>query len=805
MKIAEARRKTSKRWRTYDITWDQFLRKLRTPMRTAETVREYKSMSKDERDLAKEAAGGFVAGALDGGQRKTDKVLCRSMLTLDADNASPGDWEKAVLLVDCRMCCYSTHSHTPSSPRLRWIIPTDREMTPDEYPAVARRVASWLGIEAMDPTTYEIARLMYWPTCSKDGEYVFHEQEGEILSVDEVLASYGYGDAWKDVSLWPAGEKEQEVRVRAVQKAGDPTEKPGMVGLFCRTYDVPAVIEEFLADVYTEAGEDRYTYTKGSTAGGAVLYNDGAFLYSNHATDPAGGFSCNAFDLVRIHLFGEQDDVSSEDTPVTKLPSYGAMCRFCASLPAVKRQLAAERAADAADIFADLLDETETGAPAEEDTNWQSKLVLNSKTGECEPTQNNALLILLNDPALKGAFGYDQFAEAPKRKRAVPWRPGERFHADSRGLEWTDLDDAGLRWYMQSTWLFRSDKDLQQALEQAMHANAFHAVREYLAPLEWDGTPRLDTMLSDYFGVEDTVYTRAVSRKWMTAAVARVMNPGCKFDCVLVIVGGQGIGKSTFAAIISKGWYNDSIVDMGSKDGYASLHGNWIIELSELASLKRSDVESVKSFVSKREDTYRAAYARRTTTTKRQCVFFGTTNELEFLRDRTGERRFWPVSATRPLDREGLQENIDQLWAEAKVRYEQNEYLDLGRAEERDGWYEVVKRHVVQDELEGRLLEYLDSPIPANWSDLTPETRRDYLNGDSDLPGLPQATMLREQVCLTEIRTELCGDDRRRDGGNDLLSRRLANIMNNLPGWTKCDRKQRVPGYGIQWVYRRDT
>lgn len=189
MKIATARKKTSQHWRTSEITWDAFLDKLRTPLRTAETVREYRAMSKDERDAAKEAAGGFVAGALSSGRRKTEFVTERSMLTLDADSAHPQAWESVTMLLEYRMCCYTTHSHTEAKPRLRWIIPTSRPMTPDEYPAVARKVATWLDIETMDPTTYEVARLMFWATCPKDGAYSFHEQDGPLLNPDEVLAS----------------------------------------------------------------------------------------------------------------------------------------------------------------------------------------------------------------------------------------------------------------------------------------------------------------------------------------------------------------------------------------------------------------------------------------------------------------------------------------------------------------------------------------------------------------------------------------------------------------------------------------
>lgn len=810
MKIATARHKTSKKWRTQDITWPQLVAKLRQPLYTPETAREYKAMSRDDRDRAKEAAGGFVGGALSTGHRKTENVTERYLLTLDADNAKPGAWRRVTALLDYRMAVYSTHSHTEEHPRLRWVIPTDRAMTPDEYPAVARMVAKWLDIETMDPSTYEVARLMYWPTCSRDGEYLFREQDGPVLRVDDVLGLYGSGDAWKDTRLWPIAKAEQEIRLGSMQKAGDPLEKGGIVGLFCRTYDVEDAIAEFLPEVYIPAENDgRYTFASGSTAGGAVVYNDGKFLYSNHATDPCSGRSVNAFDLVRIHKFGNLDDDEADDTAITKLPSYRAMCKWAAGLPDVKRQMVEERSADADLDFSDLIqqmsDEQMDETSDEEDNSWQDRLELNNKTGECEPTVNNALLILLNDPALKGKFGWDMFAEQPRLFGDVPWRPkGSVDVGPGRGTLWTDHDEAGVRWYLQLKWQFKSENDLRNALELAFRANAVHPVREYLKSLEWDGRERLETVFVDHLGAEDTHFVRTVTRKWFCAAINRVMRPGSKFDAAIILYGDQNLGKSSFADVLSKGWFNDSKIDMDSKDGYASLHGNWIIELAELASTKRTDVETVKTFLSKREDTYRPAYGRRVATFPRQCVFFGTTNEAEYLKDRTGNRRFWPITVTRKIDRDALEAEVDQIWAEAMVCWKRGENLWLDTPELEDELAEAIAPRLVQDEMEGLLLEYLDTPLPANWEELSPEARRDYIQGDS-LIDRSTCTLQRASVCLTEIRVELFGADRRKLGGNDLESRRVANLMNNLKGWKKSRKKLRVPGYGPQWVYTRKT
>lgn len=819
MIIYTARKRTSKNWRPVELSWAAFLNRLRKPLRTGETMREYKAMSREDKGAAKEAAGGFVAGELKNGQRKTENVVNRCMVTLDADNAAHNAWRDATALLDVRMCCYSTHSHTPDKPRLRWIIPTDRVMSPDEYVVVARTVADWLDIDSMDPTTYEVARLMYWPTTASDGEYVFHEQEGPVLSVDEVLASYGPNEAWRDSALWPIGKGEQEVRVRQLKKLGDPREKPGIIGLFCRTFDIYDVIREFLPDVYTETAQsDRFTYAGGTTAGGARVYNDGQYLYSSHATDPAGGQSCNAFDLVRIHKWGDLDEVSGEDTPVTKLPSYAEMTAWCSRLPEVKAQMAEEKEQQMKEDFSDIAETAAGGAregkgdaDTDADTDaenseekdskaWLKELTLVPKTGECEPTQNNAALILRNDPRLKGKLGYNLFRGEPQLLGNVPWRR-DPVKTEGRGQPWTDTDDAGLRGYLQLKWKYRSDNDLRAALELAFHENEFHPVRDYLTGLKWDGEERLDTMLIDYLGVEDNPYTRAVSRKWMCGAVARAMHPGCKFDCVLVLVGAQGVGKSTFAATLARGWFNDSMIDMSRKEGYESIQGSWIIELSELAGMKRSEVESVKAFIGKQEDTYRAAYARRADTRPRQCVFLATTNDIEFLKDRTGERRWWPVNVTKRLDRERLRVNVDQLWAEAVVMLQMGEYLDLATSREKYGWQEMISDHSVQDELEGMLQEYLDTRITEDWQDHSPEWRRDFIQ--ESLPAAPKGTVVRGEVCLSEIRVELLGMDRRSVGGNDALSRRLANLMNNLPGWKKDRQKTNVRGYGPQYVYRR--
>lgn len=831
MKIATAGSRTSRRWKTIDVSWDWLLERLRTPKRTGETMREYRSMSRDEQSARKDV-GGFVGGALSGGRRTAAAVTERWLVTLDADAASPGDWDNFTALWDCRACLYSTHSHTPEAPRLRWVIPLRRAVTPEEYPAVARKVAEWIDIEQMDPTTYQPERLMYWPSCPEDGEYVFREQDGPILDPDSVLAEYGAGGAWRDASLWPISEKETTVVLREARRQGDPETKPGIVGKFCRAFDIDAAIERFLPGVYIPcelpSGQPRYTYAAGSSSGGAVVYEDGKFLYSHHATDPAGGMLCNAFDLVRVHKFGELD-ADCQQQEITRRPSYQAMCAFVTGDEACRRAFLAEHLAEADADFADMgevagrdkpdaaqagtPEQTAAGkqadtaarthAPAQEqeqtpDDTWLAELGVNRKTGEADSTITNAALILRNDPRLRGAFAINQFSMRPVVRRDLPWRRAKD------GDLWEDADDANLLLYMEQTWRLVGENKIRNAWTVVANENAYHPVREYLDGLCWDGTERLDTLLVRYMGAEDTPYTRAVTRKWMTAAVKRMYQPGCKFDAMLVLVGAQGIGKSRLAAILSRGWFTDSLTCMDGKEAYEAIRGSWIIEVAELAAARRSEQEAQKKFISSQVDTYRPAYGRNVVSLPRQCVFYGSTNDMEPLKDDTGARRYWPVlcAGANHGQHIGLEEEVDQLWAEAVMRYCEGETLwldDRAVAEEAQATQEMM---TVQDELSGQIEEYLDIPLPFNWEDRKPEERRAYIQGDT-LDDHACMTCKRTRVCVVEIRVELLGE-MRATFNNDGISRRIAAAMSRMPGWTKGKQRRRVRGYGPQWVYYRD-
>lgn len=352
--IAVGASRKSINWKNQELLWSELVERLSLVTRTTESAKEYKSLPKPRRDEIKDV-GGFVGGTLSSGRRKAEAVLSRRLLTLDLDHLTPYDnpWQIVQLILGCAAAMYSTHSHTDGAPRYRIIIPLSRPVSPDEYTAVSRRVAGDIGIDLCDDTTFESHRLMYWPSASLDAPYVYEYLDGPWLDVDEQLSRYVN---WRDSSEWPVSSRKQDIMQRLAKKQGDPTEKHGIVGAFCRVYSIEDAIDQFLPDVYSKCDDDRYTFTGGSTSGGLVLYENGKFAYSHHGTDPAGGKLCNAFDLVRVHMFADKDDDAAPGTPVNRLPSYQAMSDIAINDEAVRTELAMTRLKDLSDKWGDLED-----------------------------------------------------------------------------------------------------------------------------------------------------------------------------------------------------------------------------------------------------------------------------------------------------------------------------------------------------------------------------------------------------------------------------------------------------------------
>lgn len=786
MRISVGKSRKDTHWKVIDLTWAELCQRLSVPIRTAETVAEYKAMSQDEKSDRKDT-GGFVGGVIVGdGRRTKNNILSRSLVTLDADFATPEVWENQELLCDYAMCCYSTHSHTAKLPRLRFVIPLDREVSVEEYEPIARRLAADIGIDMFDVTTYETGRLMYWSSTPRDGDFFFGEIKGEFVSADSILARY---NDWHDASEWATGSREQSVRIKQAKAQGDPREKRGIVGQFCRTYDIPTAIETFLADAYEPCSvSDRYTYIKGSTAAGVVLYGGGQFCYSHHATDPAGGTLCNAFDLVRLHKYAQLDYKISRDTPINKLPSYKAMCDFAAEDGEVKKNIVAERIAEVNEAFAEELKDT--------NLDWAKKLDTNDH-GEVKATTENLVLILENDPNIAGKIAVNKFKGLPCIIDNVPWR---KCRDKLNGEQWEDEDSSALSHYIETTYGLYNKGKLSDALSVVTNRRSFHPIRDYLNGLDWDGEERGETLFIDYLGAEDNLYTRTVTRKWLTAAVARAMVPGCKFDNLVVLVGAQGIGKSYLGSRLGRGWFSDTFSTVQGKEAYEQLKGGWIIEIGELSAMKRAEVESVKMFISKQEDNYRGAYREFAHVNKRQCVFYGTTNDDDFLSDQTGNRRFWVIQTNKYKATKNVfditNDDIDQIWAEAVAWYKNGESLYLD-AEVSMLAAEEQEKYRAHDPRVGQIEEYLNTLLPENWEELDKHKRRAWIQGigfNEDEEGVVQRT----RVSVVEIAYELFGKEEL----TAFQAKDYHRLMRELPNWERTGRRTRGE-YGQQPVYER--
>ena len=787
MRIAVGNSRMDKKWKNKDMSWDDFKQKCSQTIRTTETVAEYRKMSKPAQDNAKDV-GGFVGGALKQGKRKNGFVDGRSMLTLDLDHAVPEVWDAVTMLFDFKCLMYSTHKHTPEAPRVRLIIPLSREVSAEEYAPVSRMVAKDIGMEMVDDTCHEAARLMYWPSTSSDGVFLFESQDGPMLNPDDILARY---KDWHDTSEWPMSSRQSEIVKRTIAKQADPLEKEGMVGAFCRAYSIQEAIDTFIPDIYKpSAMAGRYDYIPADSSAGVVIYDD-KFAYSHHATDPACGQLMNAFDVVRIHKYGALDDKAKPDTAPSKMPSFKAMVDFAIKDEKVKLQLAKERELQAADDFDDG-----------NDVNWQTKLELDKNGGISESLTNFVTILRYDQRLHEIAYNEHSCGISIRDAELLPWdqlKPG-----------WSDADLASLTAYLDRVYHIFSPSKLKNALLTITAERSFHPIKEYLEGLPaWDGKKRLETLLINYLGAEDSSYVRAVTRKTLVAAVARVYEPGIKFDTVLVLSGPQGIGKSMFFAKLGGIWFSDSLTisDMRDKTGAEKLQGFWIMEIGEMNGIKKVEVETVKSFASRQDDKFRVAYGTVVESHPRQCVICGTSNSQHFLRDVTGNRRFWPVQVTGECSMHPWNMDkplLEQIWAEALTLYNAGEELIL-KGNDAEMAAEKQQEALENDDREGLVREYLDKLLPADWAKLSLSEKRMYLAGDEFTTQNRAGVAPRDKVCNLEIWAECFGREPANIRKQD--SYELNAIMAKLDGWKRYDGnksgKLSFKDYGSQIAYVR--
>ena len=798
--ISTAGSRKATKWKIEQLMWSEFVEKLKTPVRSNETLEEYMQLTKGMQDELKDA-GGFVAGELKDGRRKNSNVLSKDLITLDLDNIEAGKTEEILKKINSYgfgYVVYSTRKHADYKPRLRVVIPTNRSMTADEYEPVARKLGSYIGMNLCDPTTFEVARLMFYPSCSSNSKYIYIYQDAPFVDVDGILNTY---TDWKNMQEWPQVPGHEKAHERDLKRQGDPTEKKGIVGAFCRSYDIYSAIENFIPGEYETCDmAERLTYTGGSTFGGAVVYGDGMFLYSHHATDPSGGKLCNAFDLVRLHLYGELDAEAKPDTPANVMPSYVEMRKLATADKKVSTLLNKERAENLSNEFDEYIEKSTEEPDAEEskdDLAWMEKLK-QDPGGEITKTINNIIIILENDKRLKHKIALDEFANRGVVLGALPW------NSSTEVRNWQEVDDSSLKNYLEFGYKITGREKIEDALLIISHRHKINAVKSYLESVRWDGVKRLETLLIDYLGAEDNAYTRQVMKVALTAAVARAITGSVKWDYTPIFHGPQGVGKSTFLRILGKEWFSDSLVSFEGKEAAEMIQGTWINELGELTGLSKSESNSVKQFLTKQEDIYREAYGRRTNKYPRRCVFFGTSNDWEFLKDKTGNRRFWPVEvwANTPIKSifDDLEKEVDLIWAEAYTNWVMGLKLDLDGEEAKAIAKLMQEQHRESSAKEGLIRDFLEKQIPLDWNKWDLSRRRMFWNGNAE-DNIELTD--RDRICAAEIWCECLGGDLKYMKKIEAVE--INGILESLSDWVRVKTTQRNGPYGVQKGFRKIT
>ena len=887
------------RVKNVEMAWRKFCRAFVEPsVDQTTTYGSYLHLSVDEQG-AKKAAPGYIVGAqFEDGKRRLANMKKRSLISFDMDEVTADQMDEIEMglsaVCEYEFLRHTSRKHCPEKPRWRIHMPISRSVDHDEANAITRIMASRLfsdpqeSMDAVDVVSHRFAQVSYMPSRSKDQEYRCERNEGMILDVDEFLASFD-GD-WHDHTQLPMRSDEGHARAAdPSRKMEDPREKPGIIGAWCRTFTVDEVIQEFLSDVYEPGvstdGHERYSYIPGQGANGAVSYDDGMFLHSNHGTDPIEG-SANAFDLARVHLYGHLDKNAREGTTPGNMPSFKATADFAGSQGAVKAELLAlnidrfdddfddddedddeppapakktpdsEHVADdsaskkplsppktaqsstAADDpeIADLLgetdddddevnddvrladrfddDEDDDGGDADDDTSekpkkkpkgdrkWLENLTVDGD-GKAEKTRYNAATVIINDPRISGRIAKNDFTGTPYATKRLGFKKmGVRQDDVPKiGRRWTDVDMSALAVALSAPRNMGgyevdfTEEQMRKGILQAAQRFVFNPVLDLVHEHSWDGQERIETFFIDYLGCEGDAYHREAALAWFTAAIARLHEPGHKFDFVPILEGKQEIGKSGLIGELAIGFFGELSKDFNNHQRMVeSIRGKWILEVAELSGFRLAEVEDIKAFFSRPHDTVRLAYRENEEDFPRRCVFMGTSNKGEYLRDPTGNRRFWPIKATvEMVDFPSLIAAVPQLWAEAEMRFfalrkaQPHGFLpfnlisDAARAkakELQDGAREVGQADLLRDVIR----EWVDTPVPEAVARGNDDQGFDADEGE--------AMYVRNVVSVKMITEQLCDHPSVR--ANIRNDRLIGEALNGLEGWSQMGNVRRA-------------
>lgn len=752
----------AKHWRQQHVTWGDIIGWTDHPAAT----RECGSYVLGTLRQGEPCADCVKAGRTDCLVRNTRTVVSRSALVLDADHPSKDLMDRWQLVFPYAYVAHTTYNSAPDAPRYRIIIPTDREMATDEYWAVATAVMALVGADQWDPSCAQAARFMFKPSAQEPGWFQRWVEDADPLPVDTFLEDFD-----PDLAGKPMPTPHRNKR--------DPFTLDGVLGAFNRAYtDTDELIQAYDLP-YESVAEDRWRLVGAISAAGMGQMGPGLW-YSHHTNDPAGGKACSAFDLVRCHRFGDLDDEAPAQTPINRLPSYSAMQDLAADDPRVIAEL----------VGADFTEELDADPGT---ASWRLDLKLNRKTGKPEDVIHNWDLIRDNDQVFK-LLMYNEFSLAVECTGDLPWRPLSRG-----GPAFNTADRAALSHYIEREYRIRPGRWLIDELVATTAQQRYvNPVRDYLNTLRWDGTPRLETCLP---GVHPTPFTRMVARKVLVAAVARIFDPGCKWDHTLVLQGDEGLGKSWWVDRMAQG-YSASLGRLNDKDTLITMQRTWIMVADEGFSLKKADSDVMKEFLTRREDVFRLPYDREAQPHPRHSVIWASINDEVFLRAQQGNRRFLIVRCVDRVDFDAMtQDYVDQVWAEALHLYHAGERLFL-EDEESDVAALEREQFTEEDALVGVIEEYLSTLVPPDWDEMSPDARQMWLTNRAD-GMVPAGTVPLQRVCSTQIWVEALGNRVGNHRRTDLLE--INTALKSIKGWAPLPGRHRLPAYGPQLVFARTT
>lgn len=670
--------------KTETLAWADFVARMSSVKRDRVTCAEYQSLPPDDhKRQLKAAAGWWVGGVVEGNERKGDNVSIRYVLNFDLDKheSLPGvfeslfrDGKTGTPLDAYEYFWHTTRSHTPEAPRVRIILPLARPVPVALFTAVSVIAATMLcqsetNISGVDEVSFRPAQLMFFSAANADGEFSCGLNAGTLIDADLLTAD------WGDKPLPATG-----IVKKRVDRKQDPTEKTGVVGDFCRAYDIHEAIAEFIPDIYQPTEQDdRYTYANGTNLNGLQVHEDGLFATTFHGSDPLAAYpSANAFDMVRVHKFGHLDGKMGRDVDPSTLPSWKAMVKLMREDTRVLDAKKSETLRAFTDIGAEDVAPAVEGAEAEKKAKPEFTYIPGS--GKLEATANNLQEILKFSGAVGEVFAYNERLEKvcvtefcalldaalPDDCRVYPRVIQDHDYANLMG--WLSAPPNGRK---KGYGVSFGIQLVYSMVGARARERRFNDVVDEIDKTPWDGVPRLDQFFTRYLGLEESAYHTEVSRVFFEGAALRTLSrEAVQLDVVPILIGAQECGKSTFVGVLNPKGVKKSVLEgdlSDTKRVVENLSGAFVTELAELASLSRTDVNALKSFITEQSATFRKAFGREAAEYIRRFVLIGTSNTREFMRDETGNRRFAPlvIPDGHLIDWPAARDEVPQVWAEA--------------------------------------------------------------------------------------------------------------------------------------------